>query len=168
MKKSTCYLVLTVFLMAMVATGGCANSRKNSGKSHKTTAEDTNNIDMTGMWDIVLEDSNGRWDIKMDLKQNGEQLRGLYIPTTPGNLVDGTFMSSSFGNSPIRGTVDGNDFIIKVELTTGFLLKITGRANGAAAKGESFYGPRRVAWNSTWMSNMYDSVAQGEFTAQRQ
>ena len=93
-----------------------------------------------GTWDASLTSPQGKFDVQLVLKQDGEKLSGV--------------VKGRRGELPAEGTVKGKDFTLKY--TTKFQendlpITLTGTLDGATIKGSADYG----------------GMAQGEFEAKR-
>lgn len=82
-------------------------------------------INMTGKWTMEVKSETSSGSPVFDIKQDGEKLSGTY--------------SGKFGEAPIEGTVNGEDFKITYEMS-GVSVTYTGKTDGKTCQGDVDYG----------------------------
>jgi len=95
---------------------------------------------VAGDWTLTIEGPNGTATPSASLKQDGENLTGTY--------------KGRFGESPLKGTIKGNDIKFTVSISTpngDIQLEYSGTVDGDAMKGTVAFG----------------SMGQGSFTGKR-
>lgn len=95
---------------------------------------------VNGTWDATLTSPQGNFNVKMNLKQDGEKLTGS--------------VKGANADLPVQGTAKGKDVVIKYTVNfqgTDLPITITATAEESSMKGTADYG----------------GFAQGEFTAKR-
>jgi hypothetical protein len=99
---------------------------------------DTAKVD--GDWNLTIEGPNGTATPSATFKQDGENLTGTY--------------KGRFGESPLKGTIKGNDIKFTVSITTpngDIQLEYSATVDGDSMKGTVAFG----------------SIGQGSFTGKR-
>jgi hypothetical protein len=84
---------------------------------------------VTGNWNLTVESQNGTTNPSVILKQEGETLTGTY--------------KGRFGDSPLKGTVKGNDiqFTVRVEVQgQEVIIDYAGKLEGNTMKGTVKFG----------------------------
>lgn len=130
MRKIVNFVLSAVMVWGLVmGINGCAGSKQNVETSQPAaeTPQETPGeaVDMTGLWIMAVETSQGSGTPSFDLTQEGDQLSGIY--------------SGTFGEFPVTGAVAGNKFEIRYE-SSGSVVKYIGEVDGDKAKGEVDYG----------------------------
>jgi len=118
---SRCFLLILFALLVAIPTLGQGNG-------------------VRGSWDVTLNSPQGTFNLKFDLKQDGEKVSGV--------------VKSQRGELPLEGTVKGKDVTFK--WTTKYQdndlpITLTGALDGETMKGSADYG----------------GFAQGDFSAKR-
>ncbi len=127
MKKAAYLALSAVLILGMaIAVNGCAGSKESMETADTAPAGDgPAPVDMTGLWIMSVDTPNGSGTPSFDLTQEGDQLSGTY--------------TGRFGEFPVTGNVNGNQFEIRYD-SSGALIKYIGECDGNAVKGKVDFG----------------------------
>ena len=106
------------------------NSTANRGASmEKNIGNAVGNDDLAGTWDLTVVLPTGSGNPSVTLKQEGAAIAGMY--------------SGRYGDAPVQGTIQGNDFVISLEYrgsTIGYRGKIEGSRMAGSVEGNNRSG----------------------------
>ena len=123
--KTLCASLLVAVLLT--PTAGFAQAPPNAQEKPKETK--TEKIDVTGVWDTIVESSQGAFNVTTTFKQDGEKVTGTHV--------------SQMGEAAIEGTITGADLRFGITIDMGgqtMAITYAGKVDGDTIAGVVDFG----------------------------